>query len=41
MEIPGKGRPVDPPRMEMGAPCDDKEEYCCDGGGISSNELIF
>ena len=40
MEIPGTGRPVDPPRMEMGAPCEDEDECCC-GGGISSNELIF
>ena len=41
MEIPGTGRPVDPPRMEMGAPCEDEDECCCGGGGISSNELIF
>ena len=40
MEIPGTGRPVDPPRMEMGAPCEDEDECCC-GGGIGSNELIF
>ena len=40
MEIPGTGRPVDPPRMEMGAPCDDDEECCCNGG-IDSKELIF
>ena len=40
MEIPATGRPVDPPRMEMGAPCEDEDECCC-GGGISSNELIF
>ena len=40
MEIPGTGRPVDPPRMEMGAPCEDEDECCC-GGGISSNELTF
>ena len=41
MEIPGTGRPVDPPRMEMGAPCEDEDECCCNGGNISSNELIF
>ena len=41
MEIPGQGRPVNPPRMEMGAPCDDEEDCCCGGGGINSNELIF
>ena len=41
MKIPGQGRPVDPPRMEMGAPCDDEEDCCCGGGGINSNELIF
>ena len=43
MEIPGTGRPVDPPKMEMGAPCEDDEECCCSGGGsgITSNELIF
>ena len=42
MEIPGTGRPVDPPRMEMGAPCEDEDDCCCGGGGgISSNELIF
>ena len=41
MEIPGTGRPVDPPRMEMGAPCEDEDNCCCGGGGINSNELIF
>ena len=41
MEIPGTGRPVDPPRMEMGAPCEDEDECCCGGGGINSNDLIF
>ena len=41
MEIPGTGRPVDPPKMEMGAPCEDDEDCCCSGGGINSNELIF
>ena len=41
MEIPGTGKPVDPPKMEMGAPCEDDEECCCSGGGINSNELIF
>jgi hypothetical protein len=41
MEIPGTGRPVDPPRMEMGAPCEDEDDCCCGGGGISSNELVF
>ena len=42
MEIPGTGRPVDPPRMEMGAPCEDDDDCCCSGGsGITSNELIF
>ena len=42
MEIPGTGRPVDPPRMEMGAHCEDEDDCCCGGGGgISSNELIF
>ena len=40
MEIPGTGRPVDPPKMEMGAPCEDDDECCC-GNGINSNELIF
>ena len=42
MEIPGTGKPVDPPRMEMGAPCEDDDDCCCSGGsGITSNELIF
>ena len=40
MEIPGTGRPVDPPKMEMGAPCEDDDECCC-GNQINSNELIF
>ncbi len=41
MEIPGTGKPVDPPRMEMGAPCEDDDDCCCSGSGINSNELIF
>ena len=41
MEIPGTGKPVDPPRMEMGAPCEDDEDCCCGNSGIDSKELIF
>ena len=41
MEIPGTGRPVDPPKMETGAPVEDEDDCCCGGGGINSNELIF
>ena len=40
MEIPGTGRPVDPPKMEMGAPCDDDDDCCC-GNVMGSKELIF
>ena len=40
MEMPGTGS-FDPPRMEMGASCQDENDCCCEGGEITSNELVF
>lgn len=41
LEIPGTGRPVQPPRMEMGGPVDEKEHCCCNGvGGMSAADLL-